>query len=230
MLRRISFDGEPPPVPWVADGISAAGCLTLLAGEAGQGKSWLALGLCKGVVEGRAIAGIPCKPGKAMYVDAENGYVELHRRTRAIGIESAGFSVYLAEGFNLGRNLPTLAHHIAVERPSLLILDGMRSLWTDGDENDSASTSGVLDSLREMLREYEVGCILLHHLSKIGRYRGSTAIAASPEILVNMYRSERTNTRYLKWEKCRVAAMPPTAHEFKITNGPYGGVVLDAVV
>jgi RecA-family ATPase len=227
MLRHVSFDGEPPPVPWVCDGLVARGCLTVLAGEAGQGKSWLALGLAKGVCEGRSIAGIPCQKGNVMYVDAENGYMEMHRRVRALDLNGE-CSVYLAEGFDLGTHQPGLAHHLATERPSLLVLDGLRSLWPDGDENDSARVIGVLDPLREMLRYYEVGCVLLHHLSKAGSYRGSTAIAASPEILVNMYKREGTNVRLLRWQKCRIANMPPTAHEFKIVNGPTGGVILDA--
>jgi RecA-family ATPase len=226
MLRRIDFDGEPPPIPWVADGIVARGCLTVLAGEAGQGKSWLALGLAKGVSEGRSIAGIPCQPGTVMYVDAENGHLEMHRRVRALGV-NRNCDVYLAEGFNLATNQPGLAHYLAIERPALLVLDGLRSLWPDGDENDSARVTGILDPLREMLRQYEVGCILLHHLSKAGSYRGSTAIAAAPEILINMYRRDGTNVRYLKWIKCRVGHMPNT-HEFKIVNGPTGGVLLDA--
>ena len=185
MLRKVDFDGDPPVIPWVCDGIVARGCLTILAGEAGQGKSWLALGLAKGVSDGRSAAGIPCQKGGVMYVDAENGQLEMHRRVRALGLNGE-CSVYLAEGFNLGTNQPGLAHHLATERPALLVLDGLRSLWPDGDENDSARVTGILDPLRELLRQYEVGCLLLHHLNRTGNYRGSGAIAACPEILVNM--------------------------------------------
>lgn len=160
-----------------------------------------------------------------MYIDAENGQLEMHRRVRALGLNGE-VGVYMAEGFNLGSNQPGLAHYLATERPTLLVLDGLRSLWPDGDENDSARVTGVLDPLRELLREYEVGCILLHHLNRAGSYRGSGAIAACPEILVNMYRREDTNVRYLKWGKCRIGHMP-AKHEFKIVNGPTGGVQLD---
>lgn len=222
----MDFEGTPPPIPWICDGLVATGCLTVLAGEAGQGKSWLALGLAKGVVEGKSIAGIPCTQGTVMYVDAENGHLEMHRRVRALGLNGE-CGVYLAEGFNLGTNQPGLAHLLAVERPAFLILDGLRSLWADGDENDSARVTGVLDPLRAMLREYEVGGLLLHHLNKVGTYRGSGAIAACPEILVNMYRRDNSNVRYLKWSKCRIGHMPQH-HEFRIVNGPTGGVILDA--
>lgn len=226
MLRKIEFDGSPPPIPWICDGLVARGCLTVLAGEAGQGKSWLALGLAKGVAEGRSIAGIPCASGTVMYVDAENGQLEMHRRVRAIGLNGE-CGVYLAEGFNLGMNLPGLAHYLSSEQPDLLILDGLRSLWPDGDENDSSRVTGVLSAVRQMLQEYAVGGLLIHHLNKVGGYRGSTAIAAEPEILVNMYRREGSNVRYLKWQKCRVGHMP-NHHEFRIVNGPTGGVVLDS--
>lgn len=222
----MDFEGSPPPVPWICDNVAARGCLTVLAGEAGQGKSWLALALAKGVSEGKSAAGIPCTRGTVMYVDAENGFHEMHRRVRSMKLNGE-CEVYLAEGFDLGLNQAGLAHYLAVTKPSLLILDGLRSLWPTGDENDSAGTSIMLNQLRIMLQEYEVSAILIHHLNKLGNYRGSSAIAAEPEILVHMYRKRESNVRYLKWKKCRMGHMP-SPHEFSMVNDNMGNIQLIA--
>jgi hypothetical protein len=64
---------EPPPVPWIVEGLIVAGALTVLAGQPGEGKSLLSEVLAVGVATGRDQARMECHRGRALIVDAENG-------------------------------------------------------------------------------------------------------------------------------------------------------------
>src|SRR3954465_11472013 len=82
----------PEPLPWRVHGFVADGTLTILSGESGAGKSWLAQALCTGVAHGRAVAGLPCVKGTALYIDAEMGpRMFVDQRLRPTEVTTAEF-------------------------------------------------------------------------------------------------------------------------------------------
>lgn len=204
---------DPPPIPYVIEGIAIKRALTLIAGREGEGKSLLVMALAAGVAQGESVAGIGCKQCKVLVVDAENGEYEIHRRVKALGLPSTGVTVVEAKDFHLGRNLAELESLIAREQPGLVILDSFRSLWPGGDENDSAAVAAVLDPLRNMLRRLGPAGILLHHVSRAGNdYRGTSAIGASIEVGFRLARHskdpDKHDRRSLHCFKSRPAPEP----------------------
>ena len=77
--RIIDLSETPPPIDWTIPGIAARGYLTVLAGQAGVGKSTLALQLAEQ-------AGGPETP--ALYLDSENGPEHLQRLARQLRLDS----------------------------------------------------------------------------------------------------------------------------------------------
>jgi len=215
-LRRLDVPRlvreEPPDVPWVVNGLVAAGMLTVLNGREGEGKSLLAMALTAGVANGADEAGMSCQLGSALIVDAENGEHEIHRRVKTLELPAYGVEVFEAQGFDLRRGLAELDDILATHRPDLLVLDSFRSLW-NGEENDSREVSGVLDPLRNLVRHYGVGTLLLHHSGKVGgAYRGSSAIGASAELGFRLARHENDPDParcFVETWKCRPAQRPP---------------------
>lgn len=217
-LRRLDVGRmvreQPPPVPWTVEGLAIAGCLTLLTGREGEGKSLLAQAVARGVALGEDVAGLDCRQGLALIVDAENGEAEIHRRVHTLGLPADGVEVFEADGFHLGRNLDELMALIGAIRPTLIVLDSYRSLWPGGDENDPAAVAAALDPLRNLIRSEGASAILLHHLPKAARanYRGTTAIGAAVELGFKLSRSdddpEATDRRRLDCFKCRPAPEP----------------------
>jgi AAA domain len=217
-LRRLDVRrmvSEPPPrVPYVVETIAVEGALGMLSGPPGAGKSLLSGVFAIGVALGRSSVGIGCKRGRALIVDAENGEYEIHRRVHTLGMPADGVEVYEAEGFDLRRDLERLAEILASRAPTidLLVLDSYRSLW-GGEENDSGEVAAALDPLRNLIREFRVAALLLHHTPKSGNgYRGSSAIAASVDLGFTLGRDEDDpdpTRRYLECWKCRVATEPP---------------------
>ena len=205
---------EPPPIPWVAEPLLVKGCLTLLTGKPGEGKSMLSQALAVAVATGSSVAGLEAEKGGVLVIDGENGEHELHRRVHSLGLPVEAherFELYEAERFNLGRELEEIDVLLKRHRPWLLVLDSFRSLWI-GDENESQGTSAALDAICSLLRRYEASGLLLHHLGKNGAfYRGSSAIHGSCQLAFKLDRAEGDSDnerRRLSCFKSRPAAEP----------------------
>ena len=203
---------DPPAVPWIVEGLVAKGMLSVLNGREGEGKSLLAEALGAGVASGQDEAGLTCRQGRVVIVDAENGEGEIHRRVHTLELPSEGVDYFEAEGFDLRSNLGELEAVLEAHRPDLLVLDSYRSLW-GGEENDSREVAAVLDPLRNLVRRYDAGTLLLHHSGKTnGGYRGSSAIGASAELGFTLMREEddpdRTRCVLTCW-KARPCEKPP---------------------
>lgn len=232
-LRRLDVERmvaeEPQPPPWVIEGLVVAGMLTVLHGREGEGKSLLAQALAAGVAAGEDEAGLTCHRGGVVIVDAENGEHEIHRRVHALGLPGDGIEIFEADGFDLRSDLAELERVLEENRPALLVLDSFRSLWA-GKENDSGEVSAVLDPLRNLVRRFGAGGLLLHHSGRSsGHYRGSSAIGSSVELGFGLARAEGDSDRqrrYLETWKCRPAIEPPRAWLRLVSEG--GRVFVDA--
>jgi len=204
---------DPPPVPWLAEPVLAAGCVTLLAGREGQGKSLLALALATAIGHGAVVAGIDCQPGSVLYVDAENGEREAHRRIRGLGVKDDSLVYVEATGFSLKAHIGELVGLIDDHTPQLVVLDSMRSLAPGLDENDSGAVEAVLRPVVKVAQNRSLAVLLLHHAGKAeGTYRGSTAIGAAVELGFSLARvpedpEGRTRRKLTCW-KSRPAPEP----------------------
>ncbi len=155
---------EPPRVPWLAGPLLARGAVTMLVGREGQGKSLLALALAA-AGHGCALAGIACRPGRVLVIDAENGEAEIHRRVRGLGVKPGTLVYVEAERFDLRADLSDVERLLAHYRPDVLVRDSLRSLAPGLDENDSGPVEAVLGPLRGLSRRY--GCATLVHPSTL---------------------------------------------------------------
>jgi len=207
---------KPPPTDWIVEGVAAAGTLTMLSGREKEGKSLLCEALAVNVASGGGkVAGMECKPGTALIVDAENGEPEIHRRLHTLGLsvhDYRGLRLAEVNGFDLRRNLPELEKALDEVKPSLLVLDSWRSLW-GGRENDSDEAAGVLDPLRNLAHRRGLAVILIHHMNRRGEgYRGNGAIGASVENILELARVDGDPDRFrrrLRNKGCRYAEEAP---------------------
>jgi hypothetical protein len=208
MLRE-----EPPPVPYVVDPLLVEGCVTMLAGREGQGKSMFSLAVASAIGHGARVAGFACRPGRTLVVDAENGQREAHRRVRGLSVKPGTLVYVEAVGFSLGTDIRLLAELVDEHAPTVLVLDSLRSLSPGLDENDSRPVEAVLRPVSRLAQDKGLPVLLLHHAGKSGvEYRGSTAIGAAVEIGFTLSRHEddpekRTRRRLACW-KCRPAPEP----------------------
>lgn len=206
----------PPSLDWVAEGLVVAGGVTLLSGEPGVGKSMLGMALGVRVAGGGKSSTTRQQPALVMYVDAENGMDEAHRRVHGLGLraDDAGLFHYLiATEHDMIRDRDEIVAYARRERPRLIVLDSLRSLWR-GDENDSRSAAQVMETAVALARNSGAGVLVLHHVSKntASSYRGSTAFGAAVEIVATIRRAGDASPDEmavtLAVDKCRCAPRP----------------------
>jgi KaiC/GvpD/RAD55 family RecA-like ATPase len=205
MVRR-----EPPPVPWLAPPVLPRGALTAVYAPGGDGKSLLMLALAAAIAHGGELAGIECEKGTAIYLDAENGEHEIHRRVHTLGVPPSGVMVADAGRLDLRRDMAELEELVQEMTPDLLVIDSLRAVSGGMDENDTAATVKVLDPLRRLAHESGTAIGLVHHANKAGReYRGASSIRDAVDVLWHLGRQEDDpdpHRRFLRNRKMRVAA------------------------
>ncbi len=58
----------------------------------------------------------------------------------------------------------------------LVIIDALADVMAGGDENSVKDTQPVFMQLRKIAEETGAAILVIHHVNKMGDYRGSTAI------------------------------------------------------
>jgi hypothetical protein len=220
----------PPPVPWTVKPILVTGCTTMLAGREGRGKSMLALAVAAAIGHGNDIATMPTTaPGRVLYIDAENGEREAHRRVHGLNVKPGTLIYVEANGFNLKTHVHEIEALVDEHNPDLLILDSLRSLAPGFDENDSLQAEAVLRPIILLTQSRRMATCVLHHASRAsGEYRGSTAIGAAVELgfTLGCHDDDPDETRRkLACWKIRPAAKPPPLW-FSIEPQLNGGILI----
>jgi len=131
--------------------------MVLLAGEAGIGKSVLAITLTLALATGREFLGRPCPVSRVLYYDQENSRPDGEQYLRWVWHGLACPDVELIDRNVLLRRFALSArkHHyqqmqedIAAHTPDLMILDTATPCLGVRDENDNAEATRLTDQLR----------------------------------------------------------------------------------
>lgn len=185
---------DPEPPIWWCDGVVMGGALTIIAGQAAAGKSWLYLALAHGVSTGETVAGIKCKQGPAILVDAEMGAQQFVERIRGSGLGER-CHLYTAGGLDLSRPddqewlRSTIKEHIDPEEGGFVGIDSLRRLTPSKRENESDDMAPVIVFLGDLARETNAGILLLHHKGHAaGHARGSSSIIDQADAMLSFDR------------------------------------------
>lgn len=221
----------PEPIPWRVHDVVADGTLTIISGEAGSGKSWLAQALCTGVQHGRTTAGLLCVRGKALYVDGEMGArMFVDQRLRPTGTTTADFDLIDAMGLDVSTewDLAWLRAQIVDTDANFVVIDSLRRLSPSKSENDSDDMAPVVSAIAKLARDTGAAILLIHHKGDGEKFfRGSTAIRDQADALFGLLREgEDGDVRRLSCNrgkgKMRYAIEPPD--RFLVIAPEAGGV------
>jgi len=128
---------------------------------------------------------------RVLYVDAENGEGEAHRRLHLLGAEEGIadlFEYVVADAHDLIKNSDELEDMVRICKPDLIIVDSLASVWSI-QEIDATEMTRALMVLTRIANRNNAGVIALHHDKKDGSiYRGSSAVQAACQIRFHLRR------------------------------------------
>ena len=207
---------EVEPVSWLVERMIPRAAVTLVAGEPGSYKSWLALCLGRSVAEGSPFLERACPQLPVLYLDRENPQAVVRERMRVLGIQSA--ERLRVWGGWLADPPPAIGDarllQIAREWKPLFVFDSLIR-FHDGDENSATEMSPVMGDLRA-LANAGATVVALHHRAKseASRYRGSSDILGGVDVAIAVSRDHDAGLIKLQCFKSRFDA------EFAVTLRP----------
>ena len=173
-IELVPLAGEEAPPPRGASGMAeldrvlggglVPGSAILVGGDPGIGKSTLLL---------QAVAAFAGAGAKAIYVSGEEASAQVRMRAARLGLSDA--PVQLAAETNL-RNILTTAE---AEKPHLLVIDSIQTMWVDHVDSAPGSVSQVRASAHELVsfaKRRNVAVILVGHVTKEGQIAGPRVV------------------------------------------------------
>jgi DNA repair protein RadA/Sms len=171
-LGRLSGEEAPPArglsgigeLDRVLGGGLVPGSAVLVGGDPGIGKSTLLL---------QATAAFAGRGAEAVYVSGEEAPAQIRMRAARLGLGTA--PVRLAAETNLRDVLTTLE----AERPHLVVIDSIQTMWADNVDSAPGSVSQVRACAHELVtfaKRRGVAVILVGHVTKEGQIAGPRVV------------------------------------------------------
>ena len=148
----------------VLGGGLVAASATLVGGDPGIGKSTLLL---------QAAARFAKNGLKTIYISGEEANAQIRLRARRLGLSKA--EVLLGAETSLRNILTTLAE----EKPDLVIIDSIQTVWADSVESAPGSVSQVRATSHELTnfaKRHGLSVILVGHVTKEGQIAGPRVV------------------------------------------------------
>ncbi|WOI52859.1 DNA repair protein RadA [Parvularcula sp. LCG005] len=189
----------------VGGGLVPGGAL-LVGGDPGVGKSTLLLQIAAGLAQEKS---------KVAYISGEEAIAQIRMRAKRLGLSKA--PVGLASGTNLRDILATLR----TEKPDVVIIDSIQTLWTDTLPAAPGTVTQVRACAQELVRfakQNTCAIILVGHVTKDGQLAGPRVVEHLVDAVLYFESESGRSFRILRAVKNRFGA----AHEigvFEMTGG-----------
>lgn len=227
-LDAILADKSEPPPSIIGNGVLLDKTELLVYGKPKSRKTFFALNCGLAIAAGKSFGGfsIP-NPHKVLMLSGEGGYFPIRNRIQRMwGTLPESF----AKNFELfdhtclrGEPMPTLDEQVGFDRiRSLVGNTGPRVLVIDpfvrfhrSDENSATEMGRVLSCIRQLIEEFGLSVILLHHVGKVDGQgaRGSSAITGEYDSSIHLH-PEIKGKHKLEFDMRHVATPADTDLQF----------------
>lgn len=211
-LRGIDYILEDhPEAPKIIEKIIAEASVNLWAGKEGSKKTWSFIDAAVCVVSGKPWLGLKTQQCPVLIVDEESGDHALARRIKqALAGEMITGKppihyISIAQ-INLLKNPndpAILISLIAETGARLVFIDALADVMAGGDENTVKDTQPVFVALRRIAKVTGAAIVVIHHNNRLGDYRGSSAIAAALDTMIQIESKEGSDLISFRSQKIR---------------------------
>ena len=177
----------------VLGGGAVKGSLVLVGGAPGIGKSTLMLQICSKL----------CEFSKVLYVSGEESEHQLKLRAKRLRVENP--SLFVISETNLGDVLES----VRLERPDVLIVDSIQTLYNDALDSPAGSVSQVKDctmTLMQMAKGEGITVFVIGHVNKEGSIAGPKVLEHMVDCVLYFEGDQHTYYRILRAAKNRFGA------------------------
>ena len=177
----------------VLGGGAVKGSLVLVGGAPGIGKSTLMLQICSKL----------CQFSKVLYVSGEESEHQLKLRAKRLRVESA--SLFVISETSLGDVLESVAE----EKPDILIVDSIQTLYHDTLDSPAGSVSQVKEctmALMQLAKGQGVTVFVIGHVNKEGSIAGPKVLEHMVDCVLYFEGDQHTSYRILRAAKNRFGA------------------------
>lgn len=199
-FSEIMKDNSNPPPPIIDNGILLKNTLLLINGQQKVGKSFLIGNLGLAMAKGISFACFKItKPFKVLIFSTEGGRYPNRDRikkmaVRASDIKDGHFNVTWKARYKVDDNddFERLKQVITDYKPDVVIFDPFVH-FHNSEENSASDMSNVLGRFRQLIEDYDISIILVHHSGK-----GYSKDARGSSVILGEYDSNIIMSR----EKC----------------------------
>ena len=177
----------------VLGGGAVKGSLVLVGGAPGIGKSTLMLQICSKL----------CEFSKVLYVSGEESEHQLKLRAKRLRVENP--SLFVISETNLGDVLES----VRLERPDVLIVDSIQTLYNDALDSPAGSVSQVKDctmALMQLAKGEGITVFVIGHVNKEGSIAGPKVLEHMVDCVLYVEGDQHTSYRILRAAKNRFGA------------------------
>ena len=191
--EEIRFSTGMGELDRVLGGGAVKGALVLVGGAPGIGKSTLMLQICSKL----------CEFSKVLYVSGEESVHQLKLRAKRLRVESS--SLYVISETSLG----DLLESVTAERPDILIVDSIQTLYNDALDSPAGSVSQVKDctmALMQLSKGQGITVFVIGHVNKEGSIAGPKVLEHMVDCVLYFEGDRHTSYRILRAAKNRFGA------------------------
>ncbi|MDE2363287.1 MAG: DNA repair protein RadA [Hyphomicrobiales bacterium] len=201
-FRLEGLDGESREAPRIVSGIAefdrvtgggfVPGSVLLIGGEPGIGKSTLLIQTC---------AALARKKKRVVYISGEEAVAQVRMRAARLGLADA--AVQLAAETHVEDILATLNQG---ERPALVVIDSIQTMFTDVVDSAPGTVTQVRASAQALIRFAKTlgtAIVLVGHVTKDGQVAGPRVVEHMVDAVLSFEGDGAHHFRMLRAQKNR---------------------------
>jgi len=193
---------ERPPITWLVDGLVVEGSLSMIAGDAGCGKTWSSLDLAVCIATGEEWLGKKTQQGPVLIIDEESGDRRIAMRLQKVINGHGGSRItpvyyFTMQGTDIrdALDINEIKKIIEDKKIKFVLIDAFMDVILGADENSVKDVLPGLNLLKKIIEETGVSFLIIHHKTKPsngnkGNYRGSSAIKGAVDLMIEINKTD----------------------------------------